>query len=79
MMSSEMLNPRHEFGATAIDNKILVAGGYTSQGTYCETEVFCPKTNTWTASKKMPDKRCGFAMATVKGLPNREDYLTHRR
>ena len=28
---------------------------------------------------RMKDKRCAFAMATVKGLPNREDYLTHRR
>ena len=77
-ITSELNNQRSNFGATVVEKKILVAGGFDGHQVINNTEIFSEETNLWTESQPMKVKRSALCLVTVKGLPNRKKYLTHR-
>jgi N-acetylneuraminic acid mutarotase len=75
--NSQLITPRSHFGATVVDKNILVAGGYNGTEETAESEIFCPKTNTWSATTPMMEEKKGLTLVTVEDLPNRKQYLPH--
>jgi hypothetical protein len=53
----------------------MVAGGFDGQQVISDTEFYSEETNQWTPSQPMEVKRSALSLVTVKGLPNRKNYL----
>ena len=65
---------RSNFGATIADNKIMVAGGFDGHNIIGDVEWYSDMTKTWTLCQPI-QSRMALGLVTVKGLPNRRDYL----
>jgi hypothetical protein len=77
LSNSELITPRSNFGAAVVDKNILVAGGYNGSGVTAESEIFCPKTNTWSQTSPLTEKKSALVLVTVEDLPNRRQYLPY--
>ncbi len=63
----DMSLPRMNFGATVLEGKIYVAGGFTSMISkefVANVEAYDPSTNTWITRKDLPNPRHTFAVCT---------------
>ena len=74
---SDLITQRSNFGATVVNKQIMVAGGFDGLQVISDTEVYSEETNQWTPSQSMEVKRSALSLVTVKGLPNRKNYLAH--
>ena len=77
MPISELITQRSNFGATVVNKQIMVAGGFDGHQVISDTELYSEETNQWTPSQPMDLKRSALTLVTVKGLPNRKNYLDH--
>ena len=74
---SELITQRSNFGATVVNKQIMVTGGLDGQQVISDTEFYFEETNQWTRSQPMEVKQSALSLVTVKGLPNRKNYLAH--
>ena len=66
-----METPRENFGATAIGEKIFIAGGFNNHGRLIScAEVYDSTSNEWSPLPDMREKRWGCSVVSVNGKIN---------
>ncbi|VDP15736.1 unnamed protein product, partial [Soboliphyme baturini] len=71
-----MINPRSNFGIAVIDNdQILVAGGYNGVTTVALCELYEPRVECWQRLPPMRISRSALYCASIKGVPNIDDFI----